>query len=80
MVKKMITLEAPIEEVDFNFYQIGYDLNNPEELREIVKATKTSKPDIVIMSETKDVSTMNMIYEEAQLHHSVSTIHKADVK
>ncbi len=73
--KKIIFLEAPIEHLFHDFYQIDYNIEYPEQLYKLVIATKTQNPQMAVIWETKDNKTFQQLYEMVWNTQAFTTMH-----
>ena len=73
--KKIIFLEAPIEHLFHDFYQIDYNVEYPEQLYKLVIATKTQNPQMAVIGETKDTNTFRQLYEMVWNTQAFTTMH-----
>jgi len=77
--KKVLFCEAPIETTYRDFYQMSYSLEYPEQLRNLIVASKTQNSQMVVIWETKDPETMKQVYDVSWLTQSFTTLHNSSV-
>ena len=77
--KKVLFFEAPIEHLFRDFSQISYNVEKPEQLNDLIISSKTQNPQITVIWETKDPTTMAQLYDLVWLTEAFTTLHKWSV-
>lgn len=72
---KIIFLESPIEGVNLNLYKIPYDLQDPNDLKNIIINIKTQKPNMTVVWETKDPYTFQEAVSLGDITQTATTLH-----
>jgi len=77
--KKVLFFEAPIEHLYRDFSQVSYLVEKPEQLKQLIIASKTQNPQMTVIWETKDPDTMSQLYDLVWLTQAFTTLHKWSV-
>ena len=77
--KKVLFFEAPIEHLFRDFHQVSYNVEKPEQLTDLIIASKTQNPQMTVIWETKDPYTMSQLYDLVWLTQAFTTLHKWSV-
>lgn len=83
--KKIVFFEDPVEETNPNFYQFGFEGADKESGRKgnlikLIKGTKRTAPNLVLVGETRDQETLKEVLLLSELQQTATTQHKGDIK